>query len=442
MKWETPRREVVYAKRHGAGLAPNGKDQAERKKTPLRRGRRSPRVLTDREVRRRSLAWLLPLLTTSLPTRKFSSKLLRRFSHLLLRAAARHSSIARARARSKRGPSERHSQRVLEHLVRRKTQRAVTLALRQQARPFVPPHPVDVAVDFHEIPYYGTAIDPRRPQFVKTKEERGTHRAYRFVTLDIVRHGFRFTVALHYLDHRGRLVEALRDVLRDAEKAGVQIGRLYLDREFYSYEVLSWLSGQGRTVIVPLRLGLRQRKKWEHGQRSYITEHLLKDSQGRGCPLPLRIHVVVRYQKGKKFGKHGCQYLIYAVLGHLPLDARQAVPLRKTHDLYRRRFGIESSYRIAHLGLPRTCARSVAWRLLYLGVALMLENEWTILRLLYTSQGRQGPNGLRLRDELLRFEDLLELLFSGVSRILGTVREIGNPKPPPRRLKRWGMVLP
>ncbi len=441
MKGETPRREVVYANRRGAGLAPKGRHQAEQKYPRLSRRRTPSRVLTDREARQRSLAWLLPLLTASLPRKKFSPPLVRRVADLILRAASRRSSIARARAHSRRGPSERHSQRVLEHLVRRKTQRALTLVLREQARPYIPPHPVDVAVDFHETPYYGEAIDPKHPQFVKTKEERGTHRAYRYVTLELVVHGFRFTVAAHYLDHRGRLVEAMRAVLRDAEKAGVQIARLYLDREFYCYDVLEWLSGQGRTVIVPLRLGSRQRKRWEHGKESYVTEHVLKDSKGRGAPLLLRIHVLVRYQKGKKFGKRGCQYLIYAVLGHLALNGWHAVPLRKTHNLYRRRFGIESSFRVAHQGLPRTCARSVPWRLLYLGVALMLENEWVTLRLQYTSEGRQGPTGMDLREELLRFEDLLELLFSGVCRVMGTVREIGNRKPPPRRLKRWGMVL-
>lgn len=440
-KPETPRRAGVKTTRHGAGLAPEGRNLAERINPRSGRRRRPPRVLTDREARQRTLAWLLPLLTASLPRRRFSPRLLRRVADLILRAASRHHSIARARARSKRGPSERHSQRVLGHLARRKTQRALTLALREQARPFLPPHPVDVAVDFHETPYYGEAIDPKRPQFVKTKEERGTHRAYRFVTLDLVTHGFRFTVAARYLDHRGRLVAVLRDVLRDASKAGVEIGRLYLDREFYTYEALSWLSGQGLTVIVPLRLGSRQRKKWEHGQKSYVSEHTLKDSKRRGAPLRLRIHVVVRYQMGRRWKKHGCQYLAYAVLGHLALGARHAVPLRQTHELYRRRFGIESSYRIAHLALPRTCARSVAWRLLYLGVALMLENEWCAVRLLYTSEGRQGPTGMDLREELLRFEDLLELLFFGVGRVLGTVREIGNPKPLPGRLRRWGIGL-
>ncbi len=398
-------------------------------------------MLTDREVRRRSLAWLLPLLTASLPKRRFAPRILRGVGDLLLRAAAAHYSIARARARSRRGPSERTGQRVLQQLDRRKTQRAVTLALRKQARRFVPPHPVDCAIDFHEIPYYGTAIDPKRPQFVKTKEERGTHRAYRYASLDIVTRDFRLTVGLRYLDHRGRLAAVLQDLLRDARATGVRIGRLYLDREFYGYEPLRFLAEQHLTVITPLRLGSRQRKRWEHGRRSYVTEHLLKDAKGRGAPLRLRIHVVVRYQKGEKFGKHGCQYLIYAVLGGLSLEARHEVPLPKTHELYRRRFGIESSYRVAEQGLPRTCARSVPWRLLYLGLALMLENEWVILRLQYTSEGRQGPRGMDVREELLRFDDLLELLFHGVVRALGTVREIRNPKPPPRRLTRWGMSL-
>ena len=69
----------------------------------------------------------------------------------------------------------------------------------------------------------------------------------------------------------------------------------------------------------------------------------------------------------------------------------------------------------------------------------MLENEWCALRLLYTSQGRQGPTGMDLCEELLRFEDLIEMLFLGVGRVLGTIHEIGNPKPTPRRPMRRRM---
>lgn len=41
-----------------------------------------------------------------------------------------------------------------------------------------------------------------------------------------------------------------------------------------------------------------------------------------------------------------------------------------------------------------------------------------------------GSLELRRRNEIVRFENFLEVLFSGGSRVLGTVREIGNPKCP------------
>lgn len=421
--------------RHGAGREPGPRKAPSRNKRETFHRKRAKRILTDREVRVQSLAWLYPLLSTSL-LREFSPKVLRSVADLLLRAASRSQSLARARGRSRRGVSERHGQRVLENLDHRKTQRALTLALRRQARHYLPPTPVDLAVDFHETPYYGQPIDPKKPQYVKTKEERGTHRAYRFVTLALVVKGFRLTLACRYLDHRGRLVAVLQHVVSDARKSGATVGRLFLDREFYGYEVFSWLTAQGIPALVPLRLGSSQRKRFEKGRRSRVTEHTLKDPKGKRPPLTFRVHVVVRYQRGKRWHRHGCQYLVYAVLG----PGAEKVPLGRTHEIYRRRFGIESSYRVAHQALPRTSARSVPWRLLYLGVALMLENEWVILRLLYTSEGRQGPGGIDLREELLRFEDLLELLFLGVGRVLGIRRETGNSKPPPRRLKRWGMT--
>ena len=95
---ETPRRGGVKTNLRAAGLLPEGKDEVGGKKAPTHGIRHRPRILTDREMRHRALAWLLPLLTFSLPRRKVSPKLLRRISDLLLRVAARHSPIARARA--------------------------------------------------------------------------------------------------------------------------------------------------------------------------------------------------------------------------------------------------------------------------------------------------------------------------------------------------------
>ena len=62
------------------------------------------------------------------------------------------------------------------------------------------------------------------------------------------------------------------------------------------------------------------------------------------------------------------------------------------------------------------------------------------------SKGEQDAAVWRLLRDVpeissLRFADVLELLLLGIGRVLGTVRVIGNPKLPPLRLRRWGIVL-
>ena len=427
----------MWHNRRGGGLSTAAQEARLRKKyPPPQRGRR--RGLTDREVRRQAHIWLRPLLTSALAD-PFSLRVRRDTADLILRAAARRSSVTRARAHSRHGTSARHGRRLLAHLDLGRTQRAVTRALREQTRPFLPRRPVDVAIDFHDVPYYGEAIDPDHPQFVKTQESRGTHRAYHYATLDLLLPNFRFTVALRYLRERNHRQRAVARLLAEAHRAGVQVRRLYLDREFYEYETLSWLKAAGYTVITPMRLGSRQRERWERGRRSYVTEHILRDPKGRGAPLPLRVHVVVRYQKGKKWNRRGAQYLVYEVLGHVAEDALRAVPLRQTHTLYRTRFGIETSYRLLGEARPITTSRSPAVRLLYVGVSLLLQNEWVILKLQYASEGRQGPTGFVVRDEKLRFSTLLELLLHAVTRRLGGITEIYREGEIPHRLRSMGI---
>lgn len=93
--------------------------------------------------------------------------------------------------------------------------------------------------------------------------------------------------------------------------------------------------------------------------------------------------MVVRYLLGKKRTKLGAWSLVYEDPGHVPLEAPRGVRLGRAHKLYRARFGIESSFRISGQAWPRNCARKVPWRMRSLGVALMQENGWAVLRLPY-----------------------------------------------------------
>jgi putative transposase len=353
-------------------------DRSEGSSSPreiLTAHRRTPRrSLTDREVRCQAHLWLNPLIASAL-AHSFSARARRDLADLVLRAASERSSVAHARSRCRRGTSDRHARRLSAFLDLGLTQRELTRSLRQLAAPHVPGHPVDVAIDFHDVPYYGEAIDPQHPQFVKTQESRGTHRAYHYASLDLLFPHFRLTVSVRFLAERGNRRRAVLRALSDARRCGVRVRRLYLDREFYELATLSRLKAEGYTVITPMRLGSGQRKRWERGQRSYVTEHTHRDPRGKGEPLRLRVYVVVCYQAGKKWNKHGAQYLVYQVIGHVADAAIRDVPLHSTHALYRRRFGIETSHHLSGEARAITTSRSPAIGLLYAGVALLLQDE-------------------------------------------------------------------
>jgi putative transposase len=351
---------------------------------------------------------------------------------LLLRAAALRSSVHRARAQCRRGYSDRSARWLFGHLQLRRVQRALTLGLRRQIRPFVPPEPVDVAIDLTDRPYYGQPQDPKRRQYVRTKEERGTHRAHRFASLSILLPRFRLIASLRFHPSNGGTLRAVQRALYDFRQAGGRLKAVFLDRGFYNYAVLSWLKAQGILAVVPVRLGSRQRERWERGHGSYSTTHTLKAPRPGDPPLELTIHVVVRYQKGKKWNRRGCQYWIYAVVGEMPLE--------EVAKRYRGRFGIESSYRVMGQALARTSSRSPSLRLLQVGVAMMLQNEWVILKLLYASESRRGPGGFRVRDEWLRFGDLLLMMLRAVGYRLGNRTTLENRRRLPGPLRHHGLA--
>lgn len=389
-----------------------------------------PRRLSDRRVRSAALVWLLPLLRSAL-SRSFRPATLRDTGDLLLRAAALRSSVHRARAQSRRGCADRTARWLLGHLSLRKTQRAVTMALRRQIAPFLPPEPVDVAIDFTDRPYYGAPIDPKRRQYVRTKEERGTHRAHRFASLSILLPRFRLVASLRFHPSNGGTLPAVQKALHDFERAGGRLKAVFLDRGFYTYAVLSWLKAKGITVVVPVRLGSRQRKRWARGHGSYSTTYSMKGPKPGDPPLELTIHVVVRYQKGKKWDRRGCQYWIYAVVGEMPLE--------EVADRYRSRFGIESSYRLLGQALARTSSRSPSLRLLQVAVGMMLVNEWVVLKLHFASESQRGVRGWTVREERLRFADLLMMLLRGVGYRLGNLTELENRSSYPKALRRHGI---
>jgi IS4 transposase len=84
--------------------------------------------------------------------------------------------------------------------------------------------------------------------------------------------------------------------------------------------------------------------------------------------------VVKRYSKGR-YGRHLSKWFAYPTAG-LPMNISPA----QVFELYRQRFGIESSYRQMNQVRARTSTRNPIIRLLLVGLAFVLFNLYISLR--------------------------------------------------------------
>ncbi len=75
------------------------------------------------------------------------------------------------------------------------------------------------------------------------------------------------------------------------------------------------------------------------GSKSYKTTHTM--NLGKDNEVTFDLWVVCKYQKGKR-GKHGIEYLAYVVY-------KVTISLDYIYQDYRKRFGIESSYRLKNI---------------------------------------------------------------------------------------------
>src|SRR5262249_11644273 len=142
-------------------------------------------------------------------------------------------------------------------------------------------------------------------------------------------------------------------------------------------------------------------------------EHPVTNTKGDRTAR-VTICVVCRNYRGQ-WRRHGRQALVYACRG---VEGHSFAWVRET---YRARFGIESSYRQMNQGRGRTSTRRPELRLLYVGLALVLRNEWVWLHFVVLSAPRRG--GRVIRPERLRLRALLRWLIQVVEEAFGTVAE-------------------
>jgi putative transposase len=127
-------------------------------------------------------------------------------------------------------------------------------------------------------------------------------------------------------------------------------------------------------------------------KRSGWSSYTLTSAHQRKATISIAVHCCHRRGRGR-------QTLVYAFWGMAPKTTQWVF------DVYRQRFGIETSYRQLSEACIKTTTRNPTLRLLFVGVALLLRNVWVWVHWTYLATPRRG--GRKLNLHTLRFKTLL-----------------------------------
>ncbi len=250
---------------------------------------------------------------------------------------------------------------------------------------------VDIAIDFHDFPWYGEDL----PFVVRGEADRGTTRFIRFACLSILTEPVKFIVASAPVFPDTTKVEAVEFLLGEMPR-WVRIRRAYLDRGFFSVDALTLLEENNIGYVVAARRTSRV-------QRAILS---LK-KRGRDS-----VKYVVRNSTDSiettLFIAENDEGEVSAFVTNLPVRSA-----KKLAETYRKRWNIETTWRVKNGFRAKSCARAYSVRYAIVMLALALYNFWVLANL-----WRAEILGVEAGKPAITVDDarfaLLDLQFPGI----------------------------
>jgi hypothetical protein len=283
-----------------------------------------------------------------------------------------------------------------------------------------------VACDLHLDPFYGGR---QAPGIVGGQQKQGTNYFYGYATAVLVHRRHRYPVGLLPLEPGAKPHEVVAALLAHLDARGLRLRGVVLDGGFDSGDTLLLLQQRGLAYAVPLRRkgrGANRRNACFARPAGTVTTLRWVTETSRQA---VGTQVVVGPRRGAKAR-------VFAFGGGRPGRARAQAALagRPARRWYRRRFGIETSYRQVHEGQGRTTAKDPTYRLLLVGLALLRRQVWVWLTA-QLARGRGAKPGAWLAE--LPLQRLLDWVAEVVQHRYPEEKEITleQPLPPLETLK-------
>jgi putative transposase len=291
-------------------------------------------------------------------------------------------------------------------------QRALNRMFHQQLHPSVwkGKRGFNIAIDLTLIPYHGQPYADKK-EIVRGMPKSGTTHFHGYATVSIVRDNRRYVVAMRFVEYGDEMAEIVRWLIKRLKSLKIRMRRVFLDKGFCSKPVFKVLSQHKLSYVTPIPV-----RGKSGGVRTLFQGQSRKTTYTFNSPkygqYTVQAVVVKRYSKGR-YGRHKSKWFAYAVAG-LPASILPA----QVFELYRQRFGIESSYRQMNQVRARTSTRNPVIRLLLVGLAFVLFNLYISLRQNLSSALKQP---LQLPKRFwLSLRRLALLLSRAIERLWGT----------------------
>jgi len=270
-------------------------------------------------------------------------------------------------------------------------------------------HSLEVAFDFHDEPFYGKTPE-LRTYACRSQAKKGTTSFFRIGSAYVVWRDVRLTLAVTYVFPEDSTLAVLKRLLFRLTQLALSLSVLYLDKGFCTTAIIRYLEEVKQPAILacPLRGKTGGTKALCKGRKSYRTTYHF--AAGTPAELVMKATLV----KGKD-GKLRRKWLAFVVI------LLKWTPA-KVYKRYRRRFGIECSYRMLRQVRIMTTSQNPALRFFLLGFGLFVINVWVCLRWLFARQAGPGPK--RVEAEVFQLKRFVYFLRRRIEQIYDIVMAI------------------
>lgn len=299
-----------------------------------------------------------------------------------------------------------------------------------------------LAVDYNEHPYQGTVAPEHQDELVNRKNKKGTNYFFTYATLYMCHQGSRYTLAFTRVKAGDTTDQVLKRLLKYARKLKLTPTLLLLDREFYNTHVMRYLTRVRIRFVIPAKKSGNKKtgEKEATGTHAFESKpegwytYVLNKKYRRGRRRALRVWIgVVHRRLPSKDGGWKREVHLYAVWG---VTNRS---LRWVREVYRKRFGIETTYRQANEGKVKTSTKQPCLRLLFFFVSLLLRQLWVWFHEHVIAKPRRGSR--EQQPGLMTLTRMLGWIRQEVEKRYGVVQSVKVPKDPEQVWEEFESIL-